>query len=70
MQVSAHLQTNNIITNSLIHYRNTNSVHIKRNSSVNHCTVTHIPRPTILSLHAQKITTSKNSTLLLPNLPL
>lgn len=45
--VYAHLQTNNITTNALIHYRNTNSVHIKTKSSVNHCTVAHNPRPTI-----------------------
>lgn len=47
--VSARLQTNNIVTNSSIRYRNTNSVHIKKqtNSSVKHCTITHVPRPTI-----------------------
>lgn len=38
---------NNIITIALIHYRNINFSPYKTNSSVNHCTIAHIPRPII-----------------------
>lgn len=44
---SLHMYKQMTLSLTLIHYRNTNSVHIKTNSSVNHCTVTHIPGPII-----------------------